>query len=114
MSETLGDYLKEVRKKRQFTLRNVEEEIKISNAYLSQLENGKIISPSPVILNKLAKYYRISYEKLMNLAGYPVPPKPDIVDDRPKFRMSNDFKDITQEETKKLMEYLEFLRSKKR
>ena len=116
MSKTLGNYLKEVRRKRQFTLRDVEEKTAISNAYLSQLENGKIISPSPIILNKLATHYKVSYEKLLDLTGYPVPPKPDIVDNKtePKFRLSNDFEDVTKEEKKKLQEYLEFLRSKKR
>lgn len=46
-----------LRKKSNFTLRQVEELIGISNAYLSQLENGKIKSPSYQTVKKLLDIY---------------------------------------------------------
>jgi len=50
---TLGQYLASIRNDRKMTLRQVEEASgkEVSNAYLSQLENGKILQPSPNILN---------------------------------------------------------------
>lgn len=116
MNRNLGSYLKNIRKRHHLTLRRVEEETKISNAYLSQLENDKISRPSPVILNRLAECYKVSYEKLMELAGYPVPLQLETTDKKikPKLRLGNAFEEITKEEEKKLQEYLEFLRSKKR
>ena len=53
-------------------LRDVEEatDKEISNAYLSQLENGKITKPSPIILHALASVYGVPYVTLMERAGY--------------------------------------------
>ena len=116
MGKNLGNYLKNARKRRHLTLRIVEKRTSISNAYLSQLENEKITKPSPVILNKLAECYKVSYNRLMELAGYPVQPISNTINDKikPKLRLGNTFDDVTKEEEKKLQEYLEFLRSKKR
>ena len=54
------------------TLRQVEEATnkEVSNAYLSQIENDKIQKPSPNVLHALAEIYGISYEQLMEMAGY--------------------------------------------
>jgi transcriptional regulator with XRE-family HTH domain len=48
---------KELRKKSNLTLRQVEEYSGISNAYLSQLETGKIKSPSYQTVKKLLDIY---------------------------------------------------------
>ena len=48
---------KKLRKDKKLTLRQVEEITGISNAYLSQLENGKIKSPSFDTVIKLLKIY---------------------------------------------------------
>ena len=45
--------LKSLRKKRKLTLRDVENLTGISNAYLSQLETGKITNPGYDIVRKL-------------------------------------------------------------
>ena len=70
---TLGEFLKRHREGNGFTLRAVEQETGISNAYLSQLESDKIRQPSPVNLYKLCELYRVSYTTAMELTGYPVP-----------------------------------------
>jgi len=88
----------------------LEKKTDVSNAYLSQLENDKIKNPSPKILYKLAVFYNISYEYLLKLAGYPSKIQ-ESVSLTPSFRISNNFSDLTDEEEKKLVEYLEFLRS---
>lgn len=109
----LGEYLKQSRKKSNLTLREVEGEIDISNAYLCQLEYDKIKSPSPKMLHKLSTFYNISYEYLLELAGYPSSKStPDIVDLPPSYRISNKLKDLTEEEEEKIEEYLQFLRSR--
>lgn len=71
----LGDYLKSLRAVKGWTLREVEEATngEVSNAYLSQLEHGKISKPSPNILHSLAAVYGASYEVLMTKAGYLAP-----------------------------------------
>lgn len=69
---TLGQYLASIRADRKMTLRQVEEATnkEVSNAYLSQIENDKILKPSPNVLHALAEIYAISYEQLMEMAGY--------------------------------------------
>lgn len=74
-ADALGAYLKSVRTGLNLSLREVEEatDKHVSNAYLSQLENGKITKPSPHILHALAGAYSVPYEKLMERAGYIAP-----------------------------------------
>lgn len=55
------------------TLREVQRLTGISNAYLSQLENGHTLNPSPRLLEKLADAFGCSYSELMEAAGYKSP-----------------------------------------
>src|SRR5262249_17978245 len=72
---TLGLFLKSVRLGRKMSLLDVEEATgkDVSNAYLSQLETGKIAKPSPHILYALSTALGVAYESLMERAGYIVP-----------------------------------------
>lgn len=70
MSKSLSALLRSIRTASGASLREVERKTKISNAYLSQLENGKGGEPSPHILYKLADFYGVPYESLMEAAGY--------------------------------------------
>ena len=114
---TLGQYMSLVRKERQMTLRDVEAATnkEVSNAYLSQLENDKIKRPDPNILHALAEAYQVSYEKLMELAGYITPSKKSRgAGERhgrlPTFATIN----LTSDEEAQLLQYLKFLRSTKK
>lgn len=107
---SLGEYLKKIRKIKNYTLRKVEKMSggKISNAYLSQIERGYVKKPSPNILFLLAEIYGDSYERLMNLSGYiscrgseELKPSPSI------------FMNLTKEDEEKLIEYMNFLNFKK-
>lgn len=70
MHNQLGKFLRETRTSKNLTLRDVEAACGISNAYLSQLENGKISKPSPHFLKKLAELYDANFEEFMQLASY--------------------------------------------
>jgi HTH-type transcriptional regulator, competence development regulator len=109
MNDSLGDYLRNTRKQREFTLRMVEEKTGISNAYLSQLETNKIAFPSPKFLHKLAELYGTSYEYLMKLAGYPV-----TINDLTVSRTEANLDDLTPDEKSKVHEYIQFLKSQRR
>ena len=71
--DRLGTLLADARKRMRLTLRAVQEAVGISNAYLSQLETGKVQSPSPIVLHKLSELYGLPYATVMQEAGYPVP-----------------------------------------
>jgi len=106
--QKLGSFLKKHREDLHLTLRDVEDKTEISNPYLSQLEKGKIKKPSPNVLNKLSELYKIQYSKLMKLAGYPVP---EIEESGNLYARIGD---TTEEEENALVEYLEFLRAKRK
>src|SRR3990170_3728692 len=59
----LGSLLGDLRTAKGFSLREVEEatDKAVSNAYLSQLERGKIRKPSPNLLHSLAAVYGVPY-----------------------------------------------------
>lgn len=111
----LGEELKRLRTVKHESLRDVEEAIKISNAYLSQLERGEVKTPSPHWLYKLAQHYKVPYESLMATAGYIEEPKLSADGKRPlstmeKLLMSAN---LTPEEEHELTKYVEFLTSKR-
>lgn len=115
MKVTLGQYLASIRDDRKMSLRQVEEASgkEVSNAYLSQLENGKIQQPSPTILNKLAEIYNIDYLKLMDLAGY-MPPAATRGDNQRHGRIATFAEhNLTQDEEAQLLNFLKFMRSQK-
>lgn len=107
----LGRYLKCLRQAKHLTLRAVQEETGISNAYLSQLESGRTKQPSPVVLHKLAEIYSVAYEELMERAGYPVPNAEEI---QTSSGIKSRLGDITSEEEEALLEYLSFLRRRRK
>lgn len=107
----LGELLADARKRSKLTLRAVQDAIGISNAYLSQLETGKVQSPSPVVLYKLSELYGISYATVMQEAGYPLPE--NIKTDDTGSRLAARIGQTTPEEEDAIVEYLRFLRSQR-
>ena len=66
--QTIGDVLKHLRG--DLTLRQVENAIGISNSYLSNLEMGRK-NPGIKSLSKLATYYEVPLNGLLEYAGLP-------------------------------------------
>lgn len=110
----LGALLADLRTAKGFSLREVEEatDRAVSNAYLSQLENGKIKKPSPTVLHSLAEVYAVPYEALMEKAGYLLPSESKGGGRRSRLAVFA-IDDLTVEEEEELLKYLAFLRSRK-
>jgi transcriptional regulator with XRE-family HTH domain len=102
--------LADLRTAKGLTLRQVEKATgsAVSNAYLSQLENGKIKKPSPNVLHSLSEVYVVPYEALMERAGYLLPPENGK--GRRKRLAAFAIDDLTAEEEEALLKYLAFLR----
>ncbi|QHZ50458.1 helix-turn-helix domain-containing protein [Paenibacillus larvae] len=64
------DKLRDLRKLKGYTIRELSDRSGVSTAYISQLENGNRGIPSPEVLMKLSEGLNISYEELMEIAGY--------------------------------------------
>jgi transcriptional regulator with XRE-family HTH domain len=112
----LGSLLADLRVAKGFSLRQVEQatDREVSNAYLSQLEQGKIQQPSPSILHRLAAVYAIPYEALMEKAGYLLPSAEGDSRGRRQRLAAFAIDDLTAEEEEELLKYLAFIRSRKR
>lgn len=57
-----GLMLNRIRTHRKITLRKMEKDIGISNAYLCQIETGKIKNPSLDVLYKISNYFDLPME----------------------------------------------------
>lgn len=69
-NKEFGDYLRSLRKRKNLSIKELQELSGVSDAYISQIENGKKPIPSPRTLEKLHKYLDISLEDLLEKAGY--------------------------------------------
>ena len=71
----IGKAIKRARESKGLSLRALEEltsgPFKVSNAYISQIETGKVAQPSPSVLYVLAEALALDYRYLMELCGYP-------------------------------------------
>lgn len=85
--------LKDIRKQKGFTIREVAHRSGVSAAYISQLENGNRGIPSPDIIQKLSDGLNVSYTELMKAAGYleakPSPPSSSEPINLRRFIMNN-------------------------
>jgi len=106
----LGAFLRDARTRLGLTLRDVEAKVEISNAYLSQLEGGKIKQPSPQILHRLCEHYAMPYAVALELAGYPVPKRSRTP---VAARFASKLGETTPEEEDALVQYLQFLRMRR-
>jgi transcriptional regulator with XRE-family HTH domain len=116
MASTLADELRQIRELRGVSLRQVERKTGISNAYLSQLERGEATKPSPQKLYKLAEFYRVPYEFLMDLAGYM---KRTNDSDRQNKKVSSlqvalMSANLDEDDQRKVAEYIAFLRTQRK
>ena len=117
MTQTLGQYLALIRNDRKMTLREVEEatDRQVSNAYLSQIENDKIRKPSANVLYSLVVLYGINFENLMGMAGYFVATHTCREENPERHSRNAPFAEfhLTEEEETELIDFLQYLRSKK-
>jgi transcriptional regulator with XRE-family HTH domain len=114
MAESLATILRQIRGVSGASLREVERKTGVSNAYLSQLEGGTATRPSPEVLHKLATFYGVPYESLMEAAGYLEPAR----EQRQRKRLGTlqaalMSAKLTDEEQARVAEFIEFLRSKR-
>lgn len=115
MKQTLGQHLASIRTDRKMTLREVEEATnrQVSNAYLSQIENDRIGKPSPNILHSLAETYAISFENLMEKAGYLMSSTRRSDEDHHGRMATFAEYNLTEDEESELVEYLQFIRTRR-
>jgi transcriptional regulator with XRE-family HTH domain len=109
--ENYGQYFKALRESKGLKLRDVEKSAGVSNAYLSQLESGKVKQPSPLILHKLSELYGVNYDILMEKVGYPASkPREKSNANEIAYKIG----EISGDEEIELLNYLKFIRDRKK
>ena len=112
----LGPYLRDARMALGLSLRDVEEAAgrEVSNAYLSQLETGKVKKPSPHVLYALSLVLSAPYDELMQRAGYIIPQHERA--DAAKHGRTATFSidNLSAEEEEALREHLAYIRWRRR
>ena len=115
-SNALGAFIRKARQDVSMSLRDVEEatDKHVSNGYLSQIESGKITQPSPHILHALSQALSVDYEALMQRAGYLLPTAKRAKELKHGRAATFAIDNLTADEESQLLEYLTFLRTKKK
>jgi transcriptional regulator with XRE-family HTH domain len=121
----LSDYVAYLRETEGYTLRHVVDLVvtaitrkqlpahcSLTRSYLSNLEAGKYTSPSPFKLQALAHVYHISYESLLEKAGYWKTPH-DKGQDIKLSLMLKAVQDMTPGELQSIFEYIDFMKFKR-
>jgi HTH-type transcriptional regulator, competence development regulator len=67
---TFGEYIKNLRNEIGFSQRELAKKSNVSNAEISRIETGERKKPSPIALKALAPFLGVTYEELLQQAGY--------------------------------------------
>lgn len=70
MEQVFGQYLKQLRERKGLTINQLATAAGVSGSQISRIENGLRGVPKPATLRKIAEATEISYEELMEQAGY--------------------------------------------
>ncbi len=124
---TVGEYLCKLREAKDLTLRTVVESTKaaikcgkldpqsaVSRGYLSNLESGKYLHPSPLKLKALAFVYQIPNETLLNKAGYLDKTSGKLKQDSSFTLMLKEVQDMTNSEKESVMDYIGYVKTRRR
>lgn len=111
---SLGETLKSLRNLKDFKLKDVEQKLGISNAYLSQLENDKVKQPSANTLYKLANLYGVDLDVLLYSAGIIKENPIEEREESTKFMNAIAYSSngLSMEQKESVLVYLEFLKSR--
>jgi HTH-type transcriptional regulator, competence development regulator len=112
MAPSFGTVLKQAREVRALSTVDAARASGISPAYLSKLENDAVKKPSPHVLHQLSEALTLPYAELMRLTGYRVP-------GTSKANPSDSvgaalFADVSDDERDELLEYLAWMRARRR
>lgn len=117
MSNTLGEFLRELRGKE--SLRSVSERIdgRLSHSYISDLEKGisrrgTVINPTPEALKILSEAYNVNYDKLMSLAGYIEEKDSPSLSNKQMTVAAHIDDDVSDDEMKEILSFIDYIKNR--
>ena len=102
MSE-IGDYLQQIRKEQQISIRYLAKLTGISHSEINKIENGERANPSPLNLKLIAKVLGINQIECFKKAGYIDPDEHEV--------SNKYFSDYSNVEIEQIKTYAQFLHS---
>ncbi len=102
MSE-IGDYLQQIRKEQQISIRYLAKLTGISHSEINKIENGERANPSPLNLKLIAKVLGINQIECFKKAGYIDPDEHEV--------SNKYFSDYSNVEIEQIRTYAQFLHS---
>ena len=106
----LASYIKEKRAERGFSLRKLADLSDVSHTEIKRIEDGLRKQPSPAVLRTIAVALGVSYEEVMEIAGYVLPARAKNTQSS-KIRGSEDLSSV---EIAKVEEYIAFLKTQRK
>lgn len=103
--------LRELRKQKGLTMKQLGKIVGVGESAISQYENGKR-QPDYDILNKLADYFGVSVDYLLGRTDVPNPAESPL--DGVEFAFYGEIKDLTDEEREDLADFVKYLKSKRK
>lgn len=115
--ERLGAFLRRLRQQRGWSLREVEAKTsgKVHNAYLSQIESGKILRPSLETLVQLSLAFEIDFWTLATESGLlpkdaPENPRVSLQPHPLEMIPRRKVEDLTFDELEQISEFIDFIK----
>ena len=81
----IGERIKKLRKAKNWSCRKLAQLSGVSQGYISDVENGNIVSPSGIAISKLAKAFGVSTDYLLGHTDDPTPLKASKVSEKSSF-----------------------------
>lgn len=106
----LGEFIADHRIAKKLSSRKLAEIANISHTEIHRLENGERKKPSPPVLKAIANALGVSFEEIMQAAGYMEDKLP-----LPVIKASIFYtEDLNDQEISEVRNFIEFLRSKRK
>ena len=115
----LGEYIREKRKEKNMSQRDLAAASGISNAEISRIESGKRKEPSSSVLRDLAKALNVPAEEILAVVGILDSPQHEEVSTSSSgFSVTEsnylDVGDLSKSEMDELMNYIDYIKSKRK
>ncbi|MGA9349943.1 MAG: helix-turn-helix transcriptional regulator [Anaerolineae bacterium] len=114
MEQTFGQALRELRRSKGISQRDLAEKVRVDFSYISKIENDRLPSPAADTIVKICDALEVSPDTLLALSGKIPSELRDTIGSSPaamQFIRNAQSMDLTEEEWKELTKQLKRLRS---
>jgi transcriptional regulator with XRE-family HTH domain len=110
--EAFHKFVQMLRRGKGLTLERLAKQVGIDCGELSALERNPNYRPTPLVIHKLSKFYKVPERRMLVLAGAVKQVPEDLVEQASRFAAQSDsFARLTSEEKKALDQFIAFLRT---